>query len=193
MVVHTASLHPPAKRLCNPSIFPSPPDTATAESWEHDLRQLAEQLPSRAISRPRPKGEHPPPNASLLELHRDTTGPHWRKPSRSRHFPAVGKDDELLRGHTWRRVSFFAPTYPSSAASSPTRKLSSGCARVPTTSAVSTRLGGVAGRVVAAGRHGQVQAAGFFFGPRRTGITYLVRMNWRRASRLAEWCRQQSA
>ena len=87
-----ASLHPPAKQLCNPSSSPSPPTTATAKFWGHDLHQRAEQLPSRATSRPRPRRAHPLPDVSLLELHRDATGPHPRKPSRSRPFLAVWKD-----------------------------------------------------------------------------------------------------
>ena len=52
----------------------APPGTVTAESREHDLRLRAEQLPSRAINRRRPRGEHQSSDAS----YRDATGPHPR-------------------------------------------------------------------------------------------------------------------
>ena len=60
-------------------MFPLPSDTATFESWRHDLRQRAEQLTPPRKHRPRPRGVHQSSDASLLKLPRDATGPHPRK------------------------------------------------------------------------------------------------------------------
>ena len=112
-----ASLPPPARELCNPSISSSPSDTATAEFGEHDLRQRAEQLPSRAISLPLPRGEHP---LSMLLC--------WGSTVTQR--ACIRGNPHGLGGHTGL-PSPVQPT-PSSAARSPTCPLSSmGGASVP--------------------------------------------------------------
>ena len=124
----------------------------------HDLRQRAEQQSSRAISPPRLRGEHPSHDASLLALHRDAKGATAETLTVSAHSGCGAPSGATPGGGLPSLVQLT----PSSAASSPTCPLSSTRVGPGSPSGVSILPGGVAGRVAAEGRRGQMQTAGLF-------------------------------